>query len=114
LSKRNYNCKVTCASNSLAVKEINKKLIIDIPELTESNRVQILFTSTLLSDKRFSWLILPIWLSGLIGGGTGLDFRDIREIGWPYNFLLEIELDESFDVEVVAHLILLFHLVLKA
>lgn len=62
----NYNCKVTCASKPLAINEINKKLIIDIPELPESNRIQILLTSTLLSDKKFPWLILPIWILGFL------------------------------------------------
>lgn len=36
--------------------------------------------------------------------GNSIDFRDIRAIGWPYKFLLELELGKSFDVEVVAHL----------
>ncbi|PEC50949.1 hypothetical protein COJ46_01690 [Bacillus sp. AFS077874] len=99
--RENYSCKVTCASKPLPIKEINKNLTIDIPELPESNRIEILFTSTILSDKKFWWFILPIWIMGAIGSITN---SDIRNIGFPYNFLLVLELDESFDVEVVAHL----------
>lgn len=97
--KDKYICEVFSATEKLVARETEKNLVIDIQDKLKSNRYEILFTSVFLSTKKSFWLVLPIWFLNFIG--NSLSFK---ENGWPYKFLLELELDQDFEVEVMAHL----------
>lgn len=97
--KGKYICEVSSGEEKLVARETEKNLVIDIQNKSKSNRYEILFTSVFLSAKQSFWLVLPLWVLNFIG--NSLSFK---ENGWPYKFLLELELDQDFEVEVMASL----------
>lgn len=97
----NYECVATDGTLKFNVERESNQLRIEIPNDLESRRISISLKNQTFSGKMF-YLILPVFWVGVFSSGL----IKFDEFGWPYDYFIELEVEDSSKVDIQAPLAL--------